>query len=99
MGILPYLMFVVARGVLLLVDVATLFVLIRLVCYWRPIRLLAGFDAAGKPLVDSFNQIAATCWERLGRSRVLSEPQNLVMTLGVLGVVQLLLGVVLSASS
>ena len=88
MGILPYIMFVVAHGVLLLIDVATLFVLIRLVCYWRPIRLLAGFDALGRPLVDSLSQRADRCLRQFNSPMVCLEQHRLGIVLLILGTVR-----------
>lgn len=94
MDLLPFVVDVIAYGVVLSVDIAVLFVVIRLLSRRRPIRALAGFDAAGRRLVDSLTRLTATWWCRMSPRPVPSEFRRPVLVLFTLTLVRSLMGLI-----
>lgn len=84
MGILPYVLSIIGHGILLLIDIAALFVVIRLIGCQRSIGLFAAFDAAGHPLVNIVTRKVAALWGKFNPTSVLTEPQKLWLTLAAL---------------
>ena len=91
MGLILGLLSVAAHAAGLLLDVAVLFVLVRIVCRRWSVQWLTGFDAAGRQLVESLARRASRVWYRVEPAAVLSSTQQLGLTLMILCVCRLLI--------
>lgn len=99
MDLLPFALDVIAYGVVLSIDITILFVLIRLLSLRRPIRALAGFDVAGRRLVDGLMRLSAAWWCRMSPRRLPSEFRRLVLALFSLTLVRSLIAFMRHAAS
>jgi hypothetical protein len=73
-----------------LVDVTVMFLVVRVVCHWRPIRLLAPVEAAGRPLTDAVARVVDRVRARCGVRRYLSDDEKILVALVVLLVLRVL---------
>ena len=84
MGFLPHM---VAAGLYLLavaIDMVVLLILIRLICRWRPVKVLAGLDVAAKHVVNGLTNVVDRLWARVNNSRRLSARGKLLLILALL---------------
>ena len=84
MELLLYATNVLSHCGLLMIDIACLFILIRLACRWRSTRLLAAFDAAGRPLVELLTTECKVLCKRVNEHRAFTESHRLWLTLAAL---------------
>ena len=52
-------------GLVVLADFVVVLIIVRAICRWRTVPVLAEFDLAGKPLVDRILRRVARLWNRL----------------------------------
>lgn len=95
MGILEYLIFVAFRGAVLMIDIAAVFILIRLACSHAAVPLLVTYNTAGRPLVDGLLRLTQDAWWRFGGCRVLTDWQKLLLALSGLSVVRVIVLIVM----
>ncbi|MCH7592221.1 MAG: hypothetical protein IH989_05535 [Planctomycetes bacterium] len=69
MGIVGLLVGAIALGVAVLADFVVVLIIVRAVCRWRAVPLLAEFDLAGRPLVDRTLRRVSRLWSRLVPNR------------------------------
>ena len=93
---LEYAVLVLGRGGILLCDIAGLFVVVRLICRWRPIGFLTPYDAIGRPIVDGLRAKIAEWWSKLAGHSPLTERRELGLILVALLMARLLLATALS---
>ena len=77
--------------IVLMIDVALLFVVIRIIVRWRPIGVLSAYNIAGRLLVDHATRHALRVWRRLGGQTAVSERGRLARTLVTLLIARVLL--------
>ena len=65
----------------LMIDIALVFVGIRIIVRWRPIGVLSAYNIAGRLLVDYATRHALQVWRRLGGQTAVSERGRLARTL------------------
>lgn len=97
MSIISFLVHVAIYGLLLLLDIAILFVVIRLICSWRRVRFLVGFDAVGRELVAGLSRDVERLWHRLRPSSVLVEREQLLLTLAAVSIARCMVAAVSAA--
>ena len=91
MGLLPFIWQAMVYAMVLVIDLAFLFAIVRVIGLARTWPGLAALDHVGRPLLDALARLVARGWNRLGGSGVLSERQRMVIVLIALGVVRLVL--------
>lgn len=52
MNLISYLLLLVLYAAVLMIDIALVFVIIRIIVRWRPIGVLSAYNIAGRLLVD-----------------------------------------------
>ena len=72
MSLVTFIMISSGQAAGLLLELLALLILIRAICSWRPVPLLAEFNAAGRPLVDRTLRGVTRLWGRLIPNRPLS---------------------------
>ena len=63
----------------LMLEMVALLIVIRVICRWRPVPVLALFDQAGRPLVDKALRCVDRIWRRIVPNRPLSPIRLLVV--------------------
>ncbi len=81
MNLISILLLLVLYFIVLMIDIALLFVVIRIIVRWRPIGVLAAYNIAGRLVVDYATQHALQVWRRLGGRTAVSERGRLARTL------------------
>ena len=66
------------NGVGLLLEMVALLLVVRAICGWRSVPILAEFDAAGRPLVDRTLNCVTGLWRRLVPTRPLTPNRSLL---------------------
>ena len=91
MNLISILSLLVLYYVVLMIDVALVFVVIRIIVRWRPIGVLSAYNIAGRLLVDHATRHALQVWRRLGGQTAVSERGRLARTLVTLLIARVLL--------
>ncbi len=58
-------------ALVVLADFVVVLIIVRAICRWRAVPVLAEFDHAGEPLVDRILRRVSTLWNRLLPNRPL----------------------------
>ncbi len=77
--------------IVLMIDIAIVFVVIRIIVRWRPVGILAAYNIAGRLIVDYATRNTLQVWRRLGGRTAVSERGRLTRTLVTLLVARALL--------
>ena len=91
MTLISTLLLLVLYFIVLMLDIAIVFVVIRIIVRWRPIGVLAAYNIAGRLVVDYATQHTFQVWRRLGGRTAVSERGRLARTLLMLFVARALL--------
>ncbi len=91
MTLISTLLLLVLYFIVLMIDIAIVFVFIRIIVRWRPIGVLAAYNIAGRLVVDYATQHALQVWRRLGGRTAVSERGRLARTLLMLLITRILL--------
>ena len=94
MGLFFYLAVAGFHLAALVLDLALVFVAVRLICCWRPCKILVAFDKVGVPLVDYVETSIDRLWSRVQPGRRLSARGKLCLAVLVLCVARLLINLV-----
>ena len=94
MGILIGLVAAVIHVLAVALDVTTLFLLVHLICTWRPWRPLVAMDQVGTPMVHYVTGTLGRLWRQVVPQHWLSEKQLSALALALVCLVKLVLGIV-----
>ncbi len=92
MTLISILLLLMLYFMLLMIDIALVFVVIRIIVRWRPIGVLSAYNIAGRLLVDYATQHALQVWRRLGGQTAVSERGRLARTLLTLVIARFIVG-------
>ena len=98
MSLLGFIVHTLGYGAALLLDMLALLMVIRVLCDWHSIPILASFNEAGRPLVDRAVTCLTQVWRRLVPHRMLSPHRGLILALLVVTALRFCLGVVVSVA-
>ncbi len=65
MGFVVFFVGAILLGLVVLADFVVVLIVVRAICRWRAVPVLAEFDHAGKPLVDRTLRLVSELWNRL----------------------------------
>ena len=95
MGFVALLVGAIALGVAVLADFLVVLIIVRAVCRWRAVPLLAEFDLAGRPLVDRTLRRVSRLWNRLVPNRPIDGWRLLVAACVVVSILRVVVLTVL----
>ena len=91
MNLISILLLLLLYFIVLMIDVALVFLVIRIIVRWRPIGVLSAYNIAGRLLVDYATRHALQVWRRFGGQATVSERGRLARTLVTLLIARILL--------
>jgi len=92
MSLLIYPVILLGHLVGLIIDLAMLFIVVRLVCRQRRLPLLGTFDSLGRPLVEVILRSVRRGWATLHLAGALSDSQALMLALIGLSLLRVAVG-------
>ena len=81
----------------LMLDMVALLIVIRAICRWRTVAILAVFDQAGRPLVDQTLRCVDRIWQRIVANRPLSPIRLLIVAWFVVSMLRMAAALFLEA--